>query len=388
MRVMVGSPGRFHTFDLARELERGGRLLRLFTGYPKWKVDGLPSGRVKSFPWLLAPAMLMGRLGLESFQRRLNRAAIESFDRWMAARLEDCDVFHSLSSFGVASHRAARQRFGALTVCDRGSSHILFQDELLAEEFARWGAHYTPTDRRICERELQEYEECDRIVLPSSFALQTFLARGVPAAKLRKVSYGVDLRLFRPVPKEDDVFRVLYAGALSLRKGIPYLCEALAGLRLLKFEVWLIGHLQPEVRPFLEKYRNSFRHLGAVPRTQLYSYYSQASVLVQPSLEEGLSLVLAQAMACGVPVIATTNTGASDLLTDGAEGFIVGIRDPAAIREKVLYLYEHPERREEMARAALERVKRLGGWTHYGDQMVGVYSQALAERDRGAGARA
>jgi glycosyltransferase involved in cell wall biosynthesis len=101
--------------------------------------------------------------------------------------------------------------------------------------------------------------------------------------------------------------------------------------------------------------------------------YSQASVLVLASVEEGLALVQAQAMACGVPIVATTNTGAEDLFIDGAEGFIVPIRDPEAIREKLEWMLDNPELRDQMAAAAIERVKSLGGWDKYGECVESVY---------------
>jgi glycosyltransferase involved in cell wall biosynthesis len=85
-------------------------------------------------------------------------------------------------------------------------------------------------------------------------------------------------------------------------------------------------------------------------------------------------------MACGLPVIGTTNTGAASLFTDGKEGFIVPIRDPVAIREKILYLYEHPEVREAMAQAARKRVQRLGGWDEYGNRTLSMYEDALSRR--------
>jgi glycosyltransferase involved in cell wall biosynthesis len=87
-------------------------------------------------------------------------------------------------------------------------------------------------------------------------------------------------------------------------------------------------------------------------------------------------LVQAQAMACGLPVIATTNTGAEDLFTDGVEGFIVPIRNAEALREKLLYLYDHPDVRDGMADAALARVRAMGGWDSYGESAAAVYAQA------------
>jgi glycosyltransferase involved in cell wall biosynthesis len=380
MRVCIGSPGRFYTFDLARQMERLGHLAHMYTGYPRFKVDRLPREKVSTCPWLIGTSMALGRLGLlDWLTPRLDYPAAVSFDHWTAARLEQCDVFHCLSQFGLGSHRLARERYGALTVCDRGSTHMLHQCRIMAEEFDRLGVPFRPTNPRLVERELAEYEFCDIIFVPSELAYRTFLEHGVSASKLRKNPFGADPGLFRPVPKQDDIFRVVYVGTLSIRKGIPYLLEALAGLRLPKFELWLIGTPLAETRPFLARYEGGFSHLGVIPHTELYRYYSQGSVFVMASIEEGLAMVQAQAMACGLPVVATTNTGAEDLFTDGVEGFIVPIRDPEAIRERVLMLYRDRELRDQMARAAIERVRSIGGWNDYGHRAARFYREALAE---------
>jgi glycosyltransferase involved in cell wall biosynthesis len=386
MKVAVASAGRFWAFDLARQMERLGHLTRLYTAYPRFKVDGLPAAKVSTFPWIMGPATLAGRFGLPGLRERLNLPAIETFDRWMAARVEPCDVFHCLSSFGLQSHRAARSRHGALTVCDRGSTHIVFQDEILREEYARFDIPYRGTDARIVERELAEYEFCDLISVPSSFAMRSFIEQGVPRAKLRLNPYGVDLAMFHREPKSDRAFRVLFVGTVTLRKGLPYLFEAMAGLGRDDVELRVIGVSEPEMRPIMAKYEGKFRYLGAVARGELHKHYSQASVLVLPSIEEGLALVQAQAMACGVPVIATVNTGAEDLFADGIEGFIVPIRDAGAIREKILTLYENPAMRERMGEAALARVRKIGGWDDYGQRAVDYYRQALTMRASGADA--
>ena len=378
MNVAVASVGRFHAFDLARQMERLGYLGRLYTAYPRFKVDGLPGARVSTFPWLMGPAIFAGRFGSTGLGNRLNFAAIETFDRWMAQRLEQCDVFHCLSSFGYESHRAARARHGALTVCDRGSSHITFQDQILREECARFDIPFPGIDGQIVERELAEYEFCDLISVPSTFAMRSFIEQGVAREKLRLNSYGVDLAMFHPTPKRDSVFRVLFVGSISIRKGVAYLLEAIKRASITKLELVLIGHIDSDAKRTIRRYGMALRHLGVLPRAQLAEHYSQASVLVLPSLEEGLALVQAQAMACGVPVVATTNTGAEDLFTDGVEGFIVPIRDPDSIAAKLVYLYEHPESRDAMGAAALARVQALGGWNSYGEKMAGMYQSALA----------
>ena len=376
MRVDVSSFGRFWGFDLAGQLERRGLLDQLYTASPPRRVSGVPRRKVRACPWMGIPPIAAGRLGLRGIESRLGARAVEAFDRWVARRLGPTDVFHSLSSFGLQSHRFAKERYGALTVCDRGSSHILSQDDLLAEEYARWGVPYRRIPTRIRERELEEYSLCDLITVPSTFVYRSFLERGVAAGKLATIPYGVDLELFRPQRKEDSTFRVISVGQLSLRKGVPYLLSALCEERTPRIEVWLVGSVLGEAKSFLAKYRGRYRYLGVVPRSQLSWYYSQASVCVMASVEDGFGLVQAQAMACGLPVVATNHTGAEDLFADGVEGLIAPVRDPEAIRQRVLYLYEHPEVREEMGRAALRRVQALGGWESYGAGVVAAYRAA------------
>ena len=380
MKVCVGSPGRFHTFDLARQLARAGALQRLYTGYPRQKVDGLSPELVSTFPWLTVAAHGAGRLGFHSIQRSLNWPLIRTFDSWLSGRIEPCDVFHCLSSFGVASHRVAKARHGALTICDRGSSHIQFQDDILREEYFKLGIPYRPIDPRVIGRELTEYEECDVIFVPSRFVQRSFIERGIAEEKLRVVPYGVDLEMFRPARKDDKMFRIIYVGEISVRKGIHYLLEAAARFPETEVEVWLIGAVSPEAQALLQRHAGRFRHFGVIPRAELYRYYSQGSVFVIASIEEGLALVQAQAMACGLPVIATTNTGAEDLFSDGVEGFVVPIRDADAIAERIARLLSRPDDREMMAQAALKRVAAIGGWDAYGQRALSAYVSGLTSR--------
>jgi glycosyltransferase involved in cell wall biosynthesis len=95
---------------------------------------------------------------------------------------------------------------------------------------------------------------------------------------------------------------------------------------------------------------------------------STSDVLVLPSIEDGFGLVMAEAMACGCPVIASTNTGGDDLYTDGVEGFIVPIRDPQAILDRMQLLTDDPVLTRTMRAAAVKRVQMMGGWSAYGDR--------------------
>ena len=379
MKVSLSSVGRFHHFDLAKALADRGCLEVLYTGYPRSRVDGLPPERIKSFPYVVAPMMLAGRYGLSGIARALNWTAAETFDRWVASRLRPCDVFVANESNGRHSYQRAR-RLGAKPVCNCGQGHVEFVRETLQEEYRRWGMDFPDYDARSLEKRLHEYGEADLITVLSDFARSTFVDRGTAASKLAVVRPGPDLSSFHPSPKLDRVFRVLFVGTLGIRKGLGYLLEALSNLRLPDFEILLVGGLSAEAKSLLARFRDRvpFRVVGFVPRKQLHRYYSQGSVLVLPSLVEGLAGVMAQAMACGLPVIATPNTGAADLYTHGVEGFIVPPRDVAAIREKVFLLYEDPSRQEQMAAAALRLASRLRRPADFSNHVVETYRNLVS----------
>lgn len=384
MKISLSTLGKFHTFDLARQLHSQGMLRALYTAYPRFKLSGedLPSELVHTFPWLHAPFMAFPRRHLSA---RINQAweylDRVSFDRYVSQRLPECDVFVGLSSSALRSGRAAQMR-GAKYVCDRGSSHIRHQDELLREEHARWQLPFG-IDPRIIMLEEAEYATADCITVPSHFAVRSFVEAGVSHDKLRRLPYGVDLSRFQMVARPDPQrFDVLFVGAMSLRKGVPYLIQAYRKLVHAAKSLTFVGSSSPNLVEHLRKqgaWDDSVRVLGSVPQTTLKEIMSRSHVMVLPSVEDGFGMVLAQAMACGCPVIGSRNTGTEDLLShDGCEGFVVPIRDGEAIAERLQRLADDPALRDSMSAAALKRVSGLGGWRDYGLQARQIYAALKA----------
>ena len=102
--------------------------------------------------------------------------------------------------------------------------------------------------------------------------------------------------------------------------------------------------------------------------------------MVLPSIEEGLALVQGQAMACGCPVLSTTNTGAENLFSNGVEGFIVPIRDADSLNIRLQQLADDPALQRRMREAGLQRVLTMGGWQEYGDKWVSLLETLLMEQ--------
>jgi len=372
MRIVQAVFGVFHHFELARELHRRGHLEKIYSTWPwaRLKREGLPHDKVETFPWLHAPDFLLHRIGLNPrwLSDNLGYQTALTFDRWTDRRLPACDALIAISGAGLKTGQHLQARGGKF-ICDRGSTHQRYQAEMNREEGLRWGLDTNTSDSRDTVREEQIYDVADAITVPSTYSLQSFVEMGVPASKLHLIPYGVRLESFaRVADPAPDTFEVIYIGAVNIYKGFPYLLEAFAQLRHPKKRLRMVGLVADEMRPLLEKLpRENVEFLGHVPQLQLKELLSRSHVLVLPSIDDGFGMVMNQAMACGCPVIASTHTGAPDLLTEGQDGFLVPIRDSEAILNRLQQLADDPALQREMGANALAKVKTAGGWEQYGD---------------------
>lgn len=386
LEVVQAVCGTFHHFDLARELQARGYLRQISSTYPwrRLQREGVSKDKVRTFPWIHTPQLLLASRGLipASLNREITWLMFQTFDTWVARALPRCDAFVAISGTGLSAGKKAQAR-GARYICDRGSSHIRYQDRILREEFARWGVtREAVVDPRMIVREEAEYEQADAITVPSEFTRRTFIEYGVPAEKLHRIPYGVRLDRFqRTIEPPADRFEVLFAGSVSLRKGIPYLLQAFAKLHHPRKRLRIVGAVHPDLRPVIGQLpQENVEFLGALPQNQLAGIMSSSHVLVLPSIEEGLALVQAQALACGCPLISSLNSGGEDLFTDGIEGFLVPIRSAESIAEKLQQLADDPALQQRMSEAALRRVRQMGGWKEYGDEWTALLRAEVFSR--------
>lgn len=379
MAVTQVSIGRFHHFHLARQLEKHGLLEAIYTGYPHFKLKdelGIPVEKIKTFPWLHTPYMMMHARGLDKLEW-LNKEwawrAQETLDKYVSRHIKDNTTLVALSGTGLHAGKVTQGK-GGKHICDRGSSHIRFQNDILKEEYARWKFPFEGIDSRSIAKEEAEYEQADKITVPSEFVRRSFLDNGVSEEKISKVIYGARLERFSKKGEPDkSKFIVLWVGGVSLRKGFMYLLSAFEQLSRPGKELWIVGAVSKEVKQLLATHQlENVKFLGMIPNEKLSDLYSSAHVFVLPSLEEGLAMVQGEALACGCPIIASTNTGAEDLITHGKEGFIIPIRSEAAILESFQKLIDQPDLRQKMSEAALNCVKQIGGWDSYGNNFANL----------------
>jgi glycosyltransferase involved in cell wall biosynthesis len=303
-----------------------------------------------------------------------------AFDAAVARELGARDgAVLTIAGWAPRTMRRARE-LGLSSAVDCPLGHHGFVRDLMREEaklkpeWAKTLQIHDFSDEAI-QAQVEELASADLVITLSSCAKRTLLERGVEESKLEVTPLGVDLELFRPrVRPADGIFRVIFVGQVTQRKGISYLVEAFEKAAVGRSELMLVGEVIGSADPW--RGRPGIRHVTTVPRNELPAYYRPADVFVLPSLAEGFGLTALEAMASGIPVIISTNTFADDVLTDGQEGFIVPIRDANAIAERLLALAADPDRRAQMGKAARARAEQYP-WSRYGNQIVEIMRDVL-----------
>jgi glycosyltransferase involved in cell wall biosynthesis len=306
MRIAILTTGRFHVLDLARELAGLGHDVRFYSYVPCRRAEqfGLPRECHRALlPWVL-PLVALQRKGPKTWGNRVDALLQKAVDRVVARKLEFCDVFIGMSGLCVRSAQAARKKYGAKIFLERGSRHILSQMEILE---GIPGMLRPAVPEFNVSRELWGYHFADVVSIPSLHVERSFLERGFPAQKLFRNPYGVDLMMFPPTPKpRNEVPTLVFAGTWSLQKG----CDTLA--QAIRRQPWRLIHVGVVADEPLPELRN-FESRGFVPQAELAEVYAEADAFVHPSRQEGLSLVQAQALSCGLPLVCTDRTGGEDL---------------------------------------------------------------------------
>ena len=337
---VVATPGRSVCDDNARALYHHG-LLRFQALGTRNGAKGVPAELTRLNPAIglasYIAAKALSPFAWESFRFRLH----PWFDAWVRKQLLPGN--HLISSYGYAnaSFRWVRQH-GGKTFLDGGNSHPDNFWAILNEEHRRWKCPYPPVAKHHYERSRAMMEEVDFVLSPSSFVTHSFLSRGFKPAQILRNIYPLDLTCFTPPQNprpKDRPLTLVYTGSLSLRKGTPYLLAAfrLVHQRHPATRFLLTRNFQNDILPILKRYDDlAIDWAPELPHEQLAQRLTSADIFLLPSLEDGMARTVLEALACGLPVIVTPNTGACDFVQPGINGEVVPIRDPQAIAEAII----------------------------------------------------
>ena len=206
------------------------------------------------------------------------------------------------------------------------------------------------------------------VIAPSEYVKTTLIKAGINKNKIKVIPFGVDTKRFVASKDKNKIFRIAFAGNLNYRKGINYLIQAWKELNLKDAELILYGRIYPEIRHLLSDAKKyNIKTPGFV---DVSKELNKASIYVFPSLNEGSAKSVYEALACGLPVITTFNSGS--IINDKKQGFIIPIKDVRAIKEKILYFYNNREKIKEFGKRARKLAEKYT-WENYARKIVKVY---------------
>jgi glycosyltransferase involved in cell wall biosynthesis len=250
----------------------------------------------------------------------------------------------------------------------------------------------SPAERIACEQQLAL--DVDRVVATSADERRELIALGAPGDRISVVPCGVDLARFRPdvpdrMPPGGTRPRVVVVSRLVERKGIGNVIEAVAALP--DVELVIAGGPPAglvDVDPHACRYRRMIadlgveervRLLGAVDRAEVPDLLRSASVVACCPWYEPFGLVAVEAMACGVPVVASAVGGLAETVHDGVTGLLVPPRSPDRIAAALARLLAGDAERRAMGRAGVVRAERYS-WDRVAAETLAVARSVLADR--------
>ena len=332
----------------------------------------------RRFPALASAPKIQGRLGemrrlmIRALGRGNEALDYEANDWLMRTMRRECrrvsvHAVHAYEDCSLWQFQEAK-RLGKACIYDMPIGYYPAWEKTQAElerQFVDWLPPGRLQSSRYArpQQKRQEMELADLVLAPSSFVEETIRAFH-PNKAISLASYGVDLEFWTPCGRNErlEVLRFIYAGQNSLRKGIPTLLQAWEKAALRSAELQLVGpwYLSDGKKASLPP---SVTHVPALSSEALRDHYRRADVFVFPSFFEGLGLVLLEAMACGLPAIASTATGGADVLTE-ASGQLLPVGDVDRLVDSLRWFDQNRSQVPAMSRAARKRAEECT-WNRY-----------------------
>lgn len=231
------------------------------------------------------------------------------------------------------------------------------------------------------DRTRRELKAAETFLVPSAFVKKSLMFSGISEDRIHVCPYGVSTVQFHQKQFPETIsrpIRFVYVGGVKELKGIYYLLEAFQRIPKASAELIVVGQCDPK-DPDLAPYLERVTFLGSILHDEMDAVLRSADVFILPSLGEGLSLAAMEAAMCGLPLIVSENSGIVDLMTDGAEGYIIPIQSTEAIVGAVQRLIDCPENIRTMGQAAHEMAMNAT-WDAYYEKMGGILKNL--EKDR------
>ena len=348
----------------------------------------VPGHLIRSYPWRELARMLLPKLGLKSITRHETGLAsvdkvYQHFDKAVANRLvylqnnKDLTAVYAYEDGALATFTKAKA-LGLRRVYDLPIAYWETSRRLLLEEAERM-PHWKKTlgggilnSQQKLERKTKELELAEVVVTPGSFVAES-LPQWANSKQVIVSPFGSPELSATSIKNErrkekNQPLRVLFAGSMGQRKGLGDIFSAIKLLNRSDVEMVVMGSLLESI-DFYKQQLLCFTYEPGRAHHEVLALMHSCDVFCLPSIVEGRALVMQEAMSQGLPLIITPNTGGADLVMEGKTGFLVPIRSPEQIAEKIDWYASHRAETEEMGEWAKEHAARYT-WEQYGQTII------------------
>jgi glycosyltransferase involved in cell wall biosynthesis len=376
-----GDPHGIFVHRLMREICRQGHEVHVLAPFSGDKTDYILDGvNIKKFNYFYPKRFqkLCGRSGMidnikEGIFVKIQFLSFIIFNAYNSQKLRDMDVIHV--------QWPIPNGLGALFL--KIFNNIPFINTIHGEEVYLSKRYHTTFALKILVR------NSFKTITNSSQTLKVSLKNGLKKDKLEIIPFGVDTNIFRPYNglKDETMFQILSIGYLIERKGFEYLIKSIKEVLKIQDNVKLkivgTGPLENQIRTQIKelKLERNIEIIGNVSDEELLNLYNSSDIFVLPSVvdsqgnTEGLGVVLLEAMACKIPVIASNIGGIPDIVHDKVNGILVPQKDVLELSNAINELIKHEEYRKSLALNGYEMVKGHFSWEQIAKDYIEIYKE-------------
>lgn len=415
VRVIVAHPGKQHSFRTAIGLEKNGLLENYVTSvYNKkysitYYLEKLSKGDLKKklhtrFCSIIPPkkvrqinellviiTLFLNRFPKFQYITENWNYYVESFFykklmRFVRRKNPDALIVYNGSS---NKHFSILKNCSTVKIMDMSIAKREYIHEILQKEINCTGIsdirkmHMSYWDPKMIKSDIEGCNDVDYFFVPSEFVKNSLLANGIPKEKIKKIPYGVDVDKFHYMPHQhkDGILRLLYVGNISYRKGSHRLLDAVSHMD--NVELYLAGTYDANSPLYLNYTKFHFiKFLGFVTRDKLNTLYGKCDVFVLPSLCEGMAMVGLEAMAAGLPLLCTFNTGVNDVVENGKNGFVYKTDDNKKLSEYIMWFKNNKDQLPRMSEYARHTSLKYT-WDIYYENLSKTVIECVKEKSEG-----
>jgi glycosyltransferase involved in cell wall biosynthesis len=331
--------------------------------------------KVRQFPCREVARLIAQRLGQQWLTRHgsgvlSSDAVAREFDRYVANHLKSSSSTYCYEDSALETFRAAKRlglrRFYELPILYWETAQKLLREEAI--RYPQWEQTLQATrdSPAKLERKSMELELAEIVICPSR-QVQLSLPPGTASIV---AEYGCPTVLANRPSRNKLRLKVLFVGTMTQRKGLADLFAAMKCLDRSDVDLVVLGTPLLPLQFYQEEY-SRFKYVPQRPHRAVRELMLACDVLVLPSIVEGRAIVQMEALSCGLPIVVTPNAGAEDLIEPGRTGFLIPIRAPEALAERIDWIADHRDWIDDTRPAIIEKA-RQSNWRRYSDKVLSV----------------